>query len=57
MLEELRKLRDMGYPKEFLDNYALYRCEYARLPLSERMQMDFGYFLRMLYIEYLKNRS
>ena len=57
MLEELKKLRDKGYPKEFLDNYAMYRCEYARLPLSERMLTDFGFFLRTKYVEYLRGKE
>lgn len=55
MLEELRQMRDAGYPKEFLDNYARYRHDYARLPLSERCLCDFGYYLRMKYVEFLKN--
>lgn len=57
MLTELRQLRDAGYPKEFLDNYASYRCEYAKMLLSERMQMDFGYFLRMKYVEFLRRKK
>ena len=44
----------MGYPQDFLNGYALCRHEYARLPLSERMVTDFGYFLRMRYVEYLQ---
>ena len=56
MLEELRKLRDQGYPKEFLDNYAEYRHGSARLPFSERCRYDFAYYLRMKYIEFLRDR-
>lgn len=54
MLTELRTLRDAGYPQEFLNRYAEYRHRYARLPLSERCRYDFGYFLRMRYVEFLK---
>lgn len=56
MLEELRTLRNEGYPKEFLDMYAEYRHNYAGLPFSERCLCDFGYYLRMRYVEYLRNR-
>ena len=54
MLTELRQLRDEGYPKEFLNRYAEYRLFYSHLPLSERMRTDFGYFLRMRYVEFLR---
>ena len=53
MLDRLRQLRDEGYPQEFLNRYAEYRLAYSHLPLSERMRMDFGYYLRMRYIEFL----
>lgn len=54
MLETLRELRDKGYPQEFLNRYAEYRQRYAHMPLQERVMMDFGYYLRMRYIEYLR---
>lgn len=57
MLTELRQLRDAGYPKEFLDGYAEYRYRYSRLPLSERKRMDFGYYLRMRYVEFLRSKE
>ena len=56
MLTELRSLRDAGFHKEFLDNYAMYRLLYSKLPLSERCLYDFGYYLRMRYIEFLRKR-
>lgn len=55
MLTELRELREAGFPQAFLNGYAVHRLNYSRLPLSERVRMDFGYYLRMKYIEYLRN--
>ena len=57
MLKELRSLRDAGYPQEFLNDYAKYRHEYACLPFSERCLYDFGYYFRMRYVEYMKERK
>ena len=57
MLEELRRLRDKGFPQEFLNRYAEYHREYAKSPLEYRMVTDFGYFLRMKYIMYLKKKK
>lgn len=56
MLKRLKELREKGYPVEFLNRYAEYRIEYSSLPLSERERMDFGYFLRMKYIKFLRKR-
>ena len=56
MLGELRILRDEGYPKEFLNRYAVFRHEYSHLPVNVRMKVDFGYFLRCKYVEYLKQK-
>ena len=57
MLEDLRKLREEGYPQEFLNRYAQYRQRYRKLPLQERILTDFGYFLRMRYIDFLRKKN
>lgn len=44
----------MGFPDVLVNNLAKYRVEYRRIPLSERMYIDFDYFMRCKYVSYLR---
>lgn len=57
MLSTLKEYQDAGFPQEMLMNFCSYRIEYLKMPLSDRLVIDFGYFMRCKLIEYLRNNK